>query len=135
MLDHQIPKPILNAVNDLIQAIDNDPLNRKSISMLYPHYYSNRNIIYPAFKAVTGLPIDEYRAFRLMEAAAKMVDERELTIRQIAYKCGYKGKKASSNFSRAFKKVWEITPKEWQQGKKGAEPPQLFKTSNDSKNG
>jgi AraC-like DNA-binding protein len=109
-----ISKPIAHAVNELILFIDNNPLNRESISTLFPHYFSNRNTIYPAFKCVKGQPIDEYRAFKLMEAAASMIADGELTIRQVAYKCGFHGQKAPSNFSRAFRKAWKITPKEWQ---------------------
>jgi AraC-like DNA-binding protein len=114
MIDHTYPKTALQAVDELLRFIDNNPLNRESLSTLFPHYYSNRNTIYAAFEAVTGKPVKEYRTFKLMEAAANMIDERELTIQQIAYKCGYRGHKAGSNFTRAFKKVLRKTPKRWE---------------------
>jgi len=114
MHNYSFSKPVLQAVNELIQFIHNNPLNRGNISTLFPQYYSNRNVIYLAFKTVTGHPIDEYRTLKLMEAAAILVAEGELTLSQVAYKCGYSGQKGPSNFSRAFKKVWKVTPKEWQ---------------------
>jgi AraC-like DNA-binding protein len=129
MIGITFSKPIQHAVDELIQFIDNNPLNRENISTLFPHYYSNRNTIYPAFKAVKGQPIDEYRTFKLMEAAAFMVADGELTICQVAYKCGFRGKKAPSNFSRAFRKVCKITPKEWQK-KNVTVPPALVSSSN-----
>ena len=103
----------IQAVDEMIQFIDNNPLNRKSICELFPHYYSNRNIIYAAFEGETGKSIKEYRTHKLMEAAGNMIAEGELTIQQIAYKCGYKGPKAGSNFTRAFKKTLRLTPKQW----------------------
>jgi AraC-like DNA-binding protein len=113
MIDHTYSKAAVQAVDELIQFIDNNPLNRKSVSMLFPHFYSNRNIIYGAFEAITGRSVKEYRAFKLMEAAANMITEREQTIQQIAYKCGYRGPKAGSNFTRAFRKVIGKSPKQW----------------------
>ena len=113
MIDHTVSKPALQAVDELIQFIDNNPMNRKSISILFPHYYSNRNTIYLAFEAVMGKTVKDYRAFKLMDAAANLIAERELTIRQIAYKCGYKGKNAASNFTRAFRRVLKMAPKQW----------------------
>lgn len=114
MHDYKFPKPVLSAVDELIQFIDNNPLNRESISTLFPHYFSNRNTIYAAFEAVIGKLVKDYRAFRFMEAAATLVTEKNLTMRQIAYRCGYRGNAGASNFSRDFKKVFKMTPKEWQ---------------------
>lgn len=128
MIGNTFSKPILYAVNELIQFIDNNPLNRGSISTLFPHYYSNRNNIYPAFKAVTAQSIDEYRTLKLMEAAAVLVADGELTMRQVAYKCGFYGQKAPSNFSRAFRRVWKITPTKWQK-QNGTAAPALVSTS------
>lgn len=102
------------AVDEMIHFIDNNPLNRKSISTLFPQYYSNRNIIYAAFEGTTGRSIKEYRTLKLMEAAANMIAEQQLTIQQIAYKCGYRGPTAGSNFTRAFKKIFKKTPGQWQ---------------------
>ena len=110
---HKYSNTALQAVDEMIQFIDNNPLNRKSISMLFPHYYSNRNIIYAAFEGETGKSIKEYRTLKLMEAAASMIAQGELTIQQVAYKCGYRGPKAGSNFTRAFKKILKIAPKQW----------------------
>lgn len=42
MIGHTFSKPIQQAVDELIQFIDNNPLNRTNISTLFPHYYSNR---------------------------------------------------------------------------------------------
>jgi AraC-like DNA-binding protein len=114
MTSHTYSKTALQAVDEIIQFIDNNPLNKKNISTLFPHYYSNRNTIYAAFEASTGKSIKEYRAIKLMETAADMIAERDLTIQQIAYKCGYRGPKAGSNFTRAFKKILKKTPKRWE---------------------
>lgn len=113
MIYHKYSNTALQAVDEMIQFIDNNPLNRTSICKLFPHYYSNRNIIYAAFEAETGKSIKEYRTHKLMEAAANMIAEGDLTVQQVAYLCGYRGPKAGSNFTRAFKKVFKITPKQW----------------------
>jgi AraC-like DNA-binding protein len=113
MIDYTYPKTALQAVDELIKFIDNNPLNRERISMLFPHYYSNRNTIYAAFEAVTGKSLKEYRRLKLMEAATNMIAERDLTVQQIAYRCGYRGPKAGSNFTRAFKKILRKTPNRW----------------------
>jgi AraC-like DNA-binding protein len=110
---HRYSNTALQAVDEMIHFIDNNPLNRKSIGELFPHYYSNRNIIYAAFEGETGKSIKEYRTLKLMEVAANMIAEGQLTVKQVAYKCGYRGPKAGSNFTRAFKKTLKITPKQW----------------------
>jgi len=113
MIYHKYSNTALEAVDEIIDFIDKNPLNRKSICELFPHYYSNRNIIYAAFGSETGKSIKEYRTHKLMEAAAKMIAEGQLTIQQVAYRCGYKGPRAGSNFTRAFKKILKVTPKKW----------------------
>jgi AraC-like DNA-binding protein len=112
MIYHKYSNTVLQAVDEMINFIDNNPLNRKSISTLFPHYYSNRNIIYAAFERETGKSIKEYRTLKLMKSAAGMIAEGELTVQQVAYRCGYRGPKAGSNFTRAFKKTLKITPKQ-----------------------
>lgn len=113
MIYHKYSNAAVQAVDEMIHFIDNNPLNRNSICKLFPHYYSNRNIIYAAFEDETGKTVKEYRTHKLMEAAANMISEGDLTVQQIAYKCGYKGPKAGSNFTRAFKKALKLTPKQW----------------------
>lgn len=113
MIDQTLSGSAVQAVEELIRFVDSNPLNRKSVCMLFPHYYSNRNIIYAAFETITGRSIKEYRMLKLMQAAAGMITEREQTIQQIAYKCGYRGPKAGSNFTRAFRKVIGKSPKHW----------------------
>ncbi|OQP68247.1 helix-turn-helix domain-containing protein [Niastella populi] len=113
MIEHTLSKAAVQAVEELAQFIDSNPLNRKSISTLFPQYYSNRNIIYAAFETIKGRSVKEYRTRKLMEAAANMLTGREQTMQQIAYKCGYRGPKAGSNFTRAFRKVMGKSPKHW----------------------
>jgi AraC-like DNA-binding protein len=113
MYDHEFSKPIFDAVNEIIKAIDNNPLTRKNITSLVPGIYSNRNKIHPAFRKATGKSIKEYRLTKRMETAAKVLTEDNLSKLEIAFKCGYKGKRGASNFSRDFKKVFKMTPKEW----------------------
>lgn len=113
MVEHTLSKAAVQAVEELTQFIDNNPLNRKSVSMLFPQYYSNRNNIYAAFETIKGRSVKEYRAFKLMEAAGSLINAHDHTLQQIAYKCGYRGPKAGSNFSRAFRKVIGKSPKQW----------------------
>jgi AraC-like DNA-binding protein len=115
MIYHKYSNTALQAVDEMIHFIDNNPLNRKSISQLFPHYYSNRNIIYAAFESETGKSIKEYRILKLMEAAANMIAEGDPTVQQVAYRCGYRGPKAGSNFTRAFKKIFKMSPKLWKE--------------------
>ena len=109
-------KPILDLVNEIKQAIDKNPLSRKKLHILVPGVYVNRNIIQPTFQEAFGLPVSNYRLKRRMETAAVILAaDKYISIQEVAYQCAYKGRNGASNFSRDFKKIYKMTPKQWQQ--------------------
>jgi AraC-like DNA-binding protein len=104
-------QPILEVVYEIKQTIDNNPLNRKKLISLVADIYINRNKIQVTFKKATGMTIAKYRLKKRMEAAAGMItEENDITVQELAYKCGYKGKNGASNFSRDFKRVHNTSP-------------------------
>jgi two-component system response regulator YesN len=101
------------AVAIIKKQIDLHPLETKSI-----HQYSeiaaiNRKLLQKAFKQKFGINIKDYELKKRMEEAASMLEEGRLSNKQIACRCGYT---SANNFSRAFKKVYNIPPKEWKNG-------------------
>jgi len=108
-------KPILEVVNEIKMAIDKNPLSRKKLHTLVPGIYLSRNTIQPTFKKIIGVSVSQYRLQKRMETAADfMAADQYISIQEVAYKCGYKGRTGASNFSRDFKKIYKKTPKQWQ---------------------
>lgn len=107
-------KPILDVVHEIKSAIDNDPLSRKRLNKLVPDIYLSRNKFQPSFKMITGDAIASYRLKKRMEAATIiLLNNADITILEVAFRCGYKGKNGGSNFTRDFKKVYRKAPGEW----------------------
>ena len=101
-------------VYEVIQAvkenIDQKPFDKKNILDFANDTGIGRNLLQKGFKIIYGSRVKEYQKKKRMEAAANMLDEDRLTIQQIASKCGYH---SQSNFTRAFKEIYGLTPTEW----------------------
>ena len=64
-------------------------------------------------KAITGVTTQQYvMRIRLEHSRILLKDERQLTISEIAYKCGFED---ATSFSRAFRRTFEITPSQYRE--------------------
>jgi AraC family transcriptional regulator, exoenzyme S synthesis regulatory protein ExsA len=92
------------------QAIDNNPLSRLNINKLVPNVRVGRNQLQSAFKQLTSQTIKRYRLIKRMEAARNMLVMESESVKEVAFKCGYKNQ---GNFNTDFKNVYSKTPGEW----------------------
>lgn len=91
-------------------AIISNPLSKETPSELVAKCHADRNKLLPAFKELTGTTIKRFQLEQLMHAASKMLLSG-MTVKEVAIECGYPHYKA--NFTRGFKKVFEVSPDEW----------------------
>ncbi len=87
-----------------------------SLSMAADHLYMNKTYISESFKQKMGMSFTEYVTLVKMERAKVYILEDELKTYEIAEKLGFKD---TEYFSKVFKKVTGMTPKEYHQGNIG----------------
>ena len=101
-------------VYEVIQAvkenIDQKPFEKKNIVDFSNDTGIGRNLLQKGFKIIYGSRVKEYQKKKRLEVAANLLDEDRLTIQQIASKCDYH---SQSNFTRASKEIYGLTPTEW----------------------
>jgi AraC-like DNA-binding protein len=101
---------MLGAVETIRLVIDLHPLDQKGMDFFTDMAQVSRKTLQKAFKFNYGCTIIEYQQKKRMDAAAEMILEGRLTQKQIARKCGYH---KDNNFSRAFKRVYKQTPRQY----------------------
>ena len=69
------------------------------------------NLLQKGFKNLFKVNVFKYQQKRRMEGACDLLDNGNMTMKQVADKCGYNNQ---GNFSYAFKKIHGITPTEYQ---------------------
>lgn len=95
---------------DVCIKMENDAdltLRRIAQKMGYSEYYISRK-----FKEISGMQFKEYLRYRKLAFALKDVRDTEMGFLKIAVKYGFSSHEA---FSRAFKDVYGVTPKEYRQ--------------------
>ena len=70
----------------------------------------NRTTLQKVFKEMYGLTINEYRTKARLQLAKNLLVSTELSITEIAGRCGYAN---ASKFSEVFKKNEGLLPKDW----------------------
>ena len=98
---------VVTAVKDLL---DQQPLKYLSIAELTSYAAINRNLLQGSFKKLVGFTISEYQLQKRMERAAQLLSEGRYSIKEIAVKCKYQ----PNSFSKAFRKVYGMSPTDWQ---------------------
>ncbi|WP_369370015.1 helix-turn-helix domain-containing protein [Promicromonospora sp. Populi] len=77
------------------------------------HYVSRRRL-YDLFEALGTTPGEHLRAVRLRAAAERLADPADLrTVADIGYACGFDD---ATTFTRAFRRVFGVTPREFRAG-------------------
>jgi AraC-like DNA-binding protein len=106
-----ISKYLLDAIKNIKQEIDTDPLRHKTTAeLLYQESTPNRTSVEKAFKAMYGVGIKEYQVRQRMEVSKQFL-EAGMTKKQVAGKCFYRSQSA---YAAAFRKAFNMTPTEWQ---------------------
>ncbi len=108
---HPFPLPVARATTHVKAYIDLFPFCRKSTDELAAQVGINRNILQQSFKYVNQITIKEYQFKKRMQAVCELLLEGKLSKKEIARKCGYEN---ANNFSNAFKKVYKMSPTEYQ---------------------
>ena len=102
-------KPILaNLVPEVKKVLEID-FAADSVDTLAIKYSISRNALQDAFKRECGIGILEFKFKQRMEAARKMLESGNC-IKEVAFTLKYG---TISNFSRAFKKYYTVSPTEW----------------------
>jgi len=99
------------AIKSVKDLIDNEPLQPRGIHELATKAGISRNVMQQGFRQLFATSIKKYQQKKRLEAATFMLNDGQLTIKQISVKLGYR---SQSNFSTAFKNIYGITPMEWQ---------------------
>jgi transcriptional regulator GlxA family with amidase domain len=74
----------------------------------------NRRNLSIAFELLTGIPLDTLlREWRMLQAR-DMLDDKSLSVQDVANKCGFKQQK---NLIIAFRRRWGTTPQAYRTGK------------------
>jgi AraC-like DNA-binding protein len=107
-------RPVLHiaaeAVEEIKMFMDQRPLERIPIPDLIERVSIGKNLLHEAFKQIEGKTIVRYQLEKRMEAACNLLCEWRLNVKQVAFKCGYYDQ---ANFTKDFKNVYKITPRQW----------------------
>ena len=83
-----------------------------SIEALAEQLFCSRSALCAAFKQETGISIGAFTRQKRIERAAKLLENQELGIAQVAAKLGFARQSA---FSHAFKQAHGVSPTEWRE--------------------
>ena len=94
-----------------VRRIINSNLEKEiSIEELAGKVNLNRTTLQKVFKEMYGLTVNEYRTKARLQLAKNLLASTELSITEIAGRCGYAN---ASKFSDVFKKNEGLLPKDW----------------------
>lgn len=97
-----------------VQArIDSDPLNPPSLDDLCALAQMSESKLRIAFKSLYGKTLYAYTRESVMKRAMQMLADDELSIKNIAARCGYEN---PAKFAAAFKEIHGITPSAFRKG-------------------
>ncbi len=99
-----------------------DTINEKmadpefSVQSLCDILQMNNNTLYNKVKALTGISVIDLIKQQRLNKAAQLLENHSYNISEVMYMVGFTH---NSYFSRAFKNKFNLTPREYQKGKKG----------------
>jgi len=119
------PRQQQSRINDVLYLIHREITGDLSISRLaqvsaYSGFHFQR-----VFADTVGMSVHRYvRKVRLEHAANQLTFDRNSSLQDIAFKCGFQ---SLSSFSRAFKEHFHFSPGQWRKGgRPGAVPPYMM---------
>jgi len=101
-------KTVIYAIQHEIKS---NPLKDKKISLIARDAGINRKLLEAGFKLLFEVTIKQYQLMHKLEYSQQLLDTGRLTIKEIAFKCGYS---SQNNYAKAFKKLYGQTPTHWQ---------------------
>lgn len=90
--------------------IDKHPLQQKSHSFFAELTKTDSDILHRVFIQKFHVTIIQYQLQKRMEVAANLLKEGRLSYKRIVSRCRYRN---ANSFSRAFKKVYKLTPTQY----------------------
>lgn len=102
--------PVLLQISDVVEYINKNYNTDISLDTLSRILSLSPSHLSKSFKSVTGVGIKEYIKISRIEAAKSLLVTTELSITEIAIKCGFND---SNYFAAVFKKLVGITPKRY----------------------
>ncbi len=99
-------------LNDIKRILEENISNSEfTVKDLCSKLSMSNSMLYRKVKSTLGIsPIDFIRQFRLMRAV-QLLDKKELTISEVAYKCGFSD---VSYFSKCFKNQFGVIPSKYE---------------------
>ncbi len=80
------------------------------LNVLARRYSVSEGYLSKIFKKYTGMGINQYINISRIMAAKDMLDSADMTVTEVAYKCGFND---SNYFSQVFKQIIGVTPKKY----------------------
>ena len=98
------------AVQKVLDLIEDRPYDPPTLGELARLAGLIRSYFSPVFKEVVGMRLQDYLSQARINKAKDLLRDRNLTIKQVAYKVGFRD---PDHFSRTFKKKTGMTPTDW----------------------
>jgi AraC-like DNA-binding protein len=108
----QLKRYVLIAIAAIVDNICNKPLDDITTGELARQMNVSRKLLQAGFREIVGMGIKEYRNMKRMEIAQQLLAEGGKSIKEIACTCLYKSQSA---FTTAFRKLYGMSPTEWQE--------------------
>ncbi|MDP5215431.1 helix-turn-helix transcriptional regulator [Pseudoalteromonas tunicata] len=86
-----------------------------NLDVLTRNVGTNRNKLNNLFKFYYGISVFDWLREQRMKKAAELLDKTSLNIMQISERVGYPD---SNNFSTAFKRFYQLSPRQYRQKEK-----------------
>ena len=97
-------------LSDIKDFLDDNYLNNISLNMLSNKFYINKFYLTRAFKETYGLTINNYILQKKITKSKELLRFSDMNIDDISRECGIDD---SNYFSRIFKKIEGISPREY----------------------
>lgn len=107
---HASWKPVVWEMRDVIRYVDNHYSEHLTLGEMASRCALNPSYFSRAFREAAGKPLFEYLNTIRIRKACSLLQRTEMTILDIAYSVGYNN---VSFFNRYFKKIMNISPREY----------------------
>jgi AraC-like DNA-binding protein len=97
-------------IYDIISYIHTYYQNNLTLNSIAKEFYMSPYYLSHQFKAVSGFNLNRYINRTRISNARSLLIESDATITDIAFQCGFK---SISQFNRTFKKIVNLTPREY----------------------